>query len=125
MKMWMVNPRGMCNQHLLGEHGELHKFLPSWKKHFAVDGRISGNAMEPKSYAARHDALAIEMSRRGMNHQSPLFQPDFSYLPIQFQNYRVDVAANLKMLHDRCPDCRAKWGELNAPAIGDYHARRV
>ena len=26
MRMWMVNPRIMCRQHLLGEHVEIHMF---------------------------------------------------------------------------------------------------
>jgi len=32
MRMWMVDPRLLCNQHLIGEHGEIHKFLPSFRK---------------------------------------------------------------------------------------------
>ena len=86
MRMWMVNPQLMCNKHLLGEHGELHKFLHNWVKHHKIDGRISGNAM---------------------NHRSPLEQPDFSYLPVEQQNYRVDKEQSLLLLHTRCEACHA------------------
>lgn len=106
MRMWMVDPRLMCNKHLLGEHGELHKFMHNWRKHHRVDGRISGNAMEPLSYQSRHEELANEMLLRGMNHCSPLAQPDFSYLPEHQRNYRVDVVANEEVLFCRCEDCR-------------------
>lgn len=105
MRMWMVDPTLMCNKHLLGEHGELHKFMHNWVKHHRVDGRIAGNAMEPSSYKSRHDVLAQEMARRGMNHRSPLDQPDFSYLPVEQRNFKVDVGMNLANLVGRCDSC--------------------
>lgn len=105
----MVPPEELCNKHLLGEHGELHKFLHNWVKRHRVDRRIAGNAMEPSSYKARHDVLAAEMLARGMNHQSPLEQPDFSYLPIAQQSFLVDVEANRRLLIERCEKC-AKLG---------------
>ena len=106
MRMWMVDPRGMCREHLLGEHGELHKFLHNWIRQHSIVGRVAGNAMEPMAYKARHDALAAEMLRRGFKHASILEQPDFSYLPEVYRFYRVDVDANLALLHERCPQCK-------------------
>jgi hypothetical protein len=94
----MVPPSYLCNQHLLGEHGELHKFLPSWQRKVRINGRIAGNAIEPMSYVTRHDALAEEMLIRGMQHRSPLTPPDFSYLPIEHQAFKVDVQQNLLLL---------------------------
>ena len=105
----MVNPGQMCNKHLLGEHGELHKFLHNWVKQHRVDGRLYGNAMEPLSYKSRHDALAAEMLHRGMNHQSPLEQPDFSYLPATQQAFKVDIRANEWLLTQRCEACAKLW----------------
>lgn len=104
----MVPPEAMCNKHLLGEHGELHKFLHNWTKQHRVDGRLAGNAMEPGSYKARHDALAAEMLARGMNHQSPLVQPDFSYLPAEQQGFTVDVESNWRLLVARCEACSSR-----------------
>lgn len=91
---------------MLGEHGELHKFLHNWIKQHKIDGRIAGNAMEPLSYKSRHDTLASEMLRRGMNHKSPLEQPDFSYLPNHQRNYKVDVRANEILISERCKECK-------------------
>jgi len=105
MRMWMVPPHLMCDKHLLGEHGELHKFLHNWRKKHAIDGRISGNAMEPLAYKARHDVLAEEMQSRWMVHKSPIEQPDFSYLPLFQLNYKVDIQANKILLVSRCPQC--------------------
>lgn len=104
----MVAPEEMCNKHLLGEHGELHKFLHNWEKKHRVDGRLAGNAMEPGAYKARHDALAAEMTARGMDHKSPIEQPDFSYLPVHQQNFTVDVEANRLLLVARCNACLSR-----------------
>lgn len=109
MRMWMVPPEVMCKKHLLGEHGELHKFLHNWRKQHRIDGRIAGNAMEPLSYQDRHDRLAEEMLRRGYNHASPLEQPDFSYLPEKQRGYRVNVEDSLDLLLGRCEECRGRW----------------
>lgn len=106
MRMWLIEPKLMCKKHLLGEHGELHKFLHNWIKQHSITGRIAGNAMEPLSYKARHDALADEMLARGMNHKSPLEQPDFSYLPVEQREYKVNVRANELLIMERCKECK-------------------
>ena len=41
MRMWMIDPKLLCRKHLLGEHGEIHKHLPSLRKGHRVDGRFS------------------------------------------------------------------------------------
>jgi hypothetical protein len=94
---------------LLGIHSECHKFLPSWRKHQRIDGRLAGNQMECATYKQRHDDIAAEMLRRGYSHQSPLEQPDFSYLPPSQQVFRVPAAGqadNRSRLAQRCPSCR-------------------
>ena len=55
MRMWMIAPHKLCNQHLLGEHGELHKFLPSFHKKFKVTNRIQPVVqIELSSYQTCH-----------------------------------------------------------------------
>lgn len=109
MRMWMVNPKILCKAHLLGEHGELHKFLHNWRKQHRIDGRIAGNAIEPLSYKSRHDELAKEMIERNYKHNSELEQPDFSYLTDEQLNYRVDLEKSLKLLIEKCPACRERY----------------
>ena len=111
MRMWGVSPNILCRKHLLGEHGELHKFLHNWRKKHRIDGRISGNAIEPQDYKNRHDLLAQEMVARGMNHQSPIEQPDFSYLPEQQRNFKIDREASYLLLMGRCPECNKRTGD--------------
>lgn len=113
MRMWMVDPIFMCRRHLLGEHGELHSFIQSWRKHRKIDRRITGNAIEPNSYKKRHDELAAEMIRRGMRHCSEIEQPDFSYLPVWQKDFKVDRKKSLNLLLERCPECRKRYQNIS------------
>jgi hypothetical protein len=75
MRIWDVEPRCLCRQHLLGEHRELHGL---WN--ILVQGK-RGYSMHPETRRwegrlaalyARHEELVAEMSRRGYRHASPL-----------------------------------------------------
>ena len=109
--MWMINPKMLCNKHLLGEHGELHKFIPSFHKKYSIDNRVFPIVqIELSSYQSRHDALADEMLSRGMNHKSPLPKlPDFSYLPKEHYRAKVDINISMEDLKDRCGECRERY----------------
>ena len=114
MRMWMVDPRILCRKHLLGEHSELHKFLPSWKKRHSIKGRVASNSIEPLSYVERHEDLAVEMLKRGYKHESPLSAPDFSYLDVGYLNTKVDREKALRLLLDRCPECKERFESLDS-----------
>lgn len=108
MRMWMINPKMLCNKHLVGEHGEIHKHRHIFEKKQRIDGRMSPIVqIEPSSMRVRHDQLAEEMQCRGMNHNSPYTQPDIYYLPAEYLSARVDLETSLFDLMDRCPDCLA------------------
>lgn len=104
--MWMLNPKMLCNKHLLGEHGEIHKHRHNFVKKHNMTGRMEPVVqIEPKSMGSRHDELAQEMLDRNMNHQSPFEQPNISYLPERFQLMEVDLSVSIEDLKNRCPDC--------------------
>lgn len=107
MRMWMQPVDEMCLQHRSGEHNEYHKHEHNWRKRHSIAGRVAGNAIEPLAYKRRHDELAATFA----GHKTPIEQPDFSYLPPEHLNARVDVEAARKLLHARCPKCRALWEE--------------
>ena len=107
MRLWMIDPKLLCTQHLLGEHLEIHLHKHIFVKHYSIDGRICPIVqIEPASMESRHNELVIEMQRRGFKHNSPYVQPDISYLPIDQQNAKVDLKYNLKDLYNRCTECR-------------------
>lgn len=110
--MWLVDPRYMCQQHLLGEHVEMHMFHTTLSKKMLVTGYISNNLLEPESLLARHQALEAEMIRRGMNHMSPMdVQPSLSYLIDSDRTHKIDREAALAELHNRCPECRERFNK--------------
>jgi len=106
MRMWMIDPKLLCQKHLLGEHGEIHKHRHNFVKQHSIAKRISPVVqIEPSAMQSRHNTLAQEMLRRGMNHQSPFVQPSIAYLPIAEQLAVVDIQNSLNDLSNRCPAC--------------------
>lgn len=106
MRMWMVDPRHLCCQHLLGEHSEIHKHRHVFVRHYSVAGRRG--QIEPVSMAVRHNALAAEMLRRGYKHESPYSQPSIAHLPPEDRGGKVDVQKSLDDLCRRCSECRTR-----------------
>jgi hypothetical protein len=103
----MINPKLLCNQHLLGEHGEIHKHRHVFVKGYKIEGRRG--QIQPKDMGLRHDQLVAEMLRRGMNHKSPFIQPELNKYPDDYiENFVVDTNKSLYDLIDRCSDCRGR-----------------
>lgn len=102
MRMWMVPPEVLCRKHLLGEHVELHMFVGALNKQHSIDGYVSRGMVEVQSITSRHEALALEMQRRGYNHTSSL--PSFT----ERVEGVVDPSVSLVELARRCPDCRER-----------------
>lgn len=101
----MVDPRIMCNQHLLGEHVELHMLCGHLERGRSIKGYISSNAVEPLSIMERHEELAIEMGRRGMSHKSPIDRPSLDFLSSEDIRAKVNVEKSKALLIGRCIDC--------------------
>jgi hypothetical protein len=97
--MWMVDPKILCRQHLLGEHNELHMFAGSIAKGKSIAGYIEKGLVEIHSIKSRHQELALEMERRGYKHQSSLKE---------FPSYaagKVNPAKSMIDLIGRCKIC--------------------
>lgn len=100
--MWGVNPALLCDKHLLGEHVEMHMFAGAMKKGISTRGYEEGGLVALSKIRARHDALAVEMKHRGMNHRSPLPRTG------RRRGGWIDEAANLRELKRRCSECRKR-----------------
>ena len=105
MRMWMVPPEMMCKNHLLGEHLEIHMFVGAINKNKNIKGYLNG-LLEFDSIESRHNELAIEMIKRGYNHNSPL--PDILF---KIENKKIDVLKNIAELLRRCEQCRKRYDE--------------
>lgn len=100
MRMWNVEPKIMCRQHLLGEHLEMHMFAGTLRKGKPIDGWAKRGQCISTQIKQRHDELMEEMVRRGYNHKSPM-----DVNPTDIEVGWVDPAANLVELANRCTAC--------------------
>lgn len=103
MRMWMVDPKIMCRQHLLGEHVECHMFAGTLAKGKSIQGYLDKGLVEVGSLSSRHDDLAKEMAWRGYSHNSPM---PVIHCP---EMGSVDEICSLKDLLGRCPECMARF----------------
>ncbi len=104
MRMWNIKTEKMCNQHLLGEHVELHMFVGTLNKNKSIEGYIKKGLVEVHNIRKRHRELVKEMFKRGFKHNSPL--PAFKYQ----RAGKVNSKANLTELGKRCKICKKLKG---------------
>ena len=98
-RMWCVNSRKLCRQHLLGEHKELHQLVGSLRKGKSIKGHIEKGQVEVHSIKKRHLELVKEMKRRGYKHQSELKK---------FKEVRMGMInrkENERELRRKCKEC--------------------
>jgi hypothetical protein len=73
------------------------------RRGISVRGYLDRNCFEPQSLGSRHLELVKEMQRRGYRHESPL------RIIQRFDlSHKVDRAASLRSLLERCEECRAR-----------------
>ena len=109
MRMWMIDPRHMCDRHLLGEHGEIHKHRHIFEKKYSIRGRVEPIVqIEPKAMKIRHDELVREMEIRGIKHVSPYSLPDLRYLSRELVNVKVDRVRSYIEIKRKCDECRRR-----------------
>lgn len=106
MRMWGVDPKVLCTQHLSGEHVEMHMFVGTIRAKKSIAGYVNTGLVEPHNIVSRHNVLAAEMIRRGMNHRSPI--PPLNCK----ESGNVDRERNLIELARRCPRCKARQQEI-------------
>lgn len=104
MRMWMVDPKVLCRQHLLGEAREMHTLagIILHNKRLSGTKYITTGLVEVHNIKKRHDELAKEMTSRGYCHKSPL--PEVQL----WTEGHVDSNANLIELRRRCPECEKR-----------------
>lgn len=113
MRQWHVNPKQLCQKHLLGEHVEHHMFVGSLIKGIWLAKYVETKLLWPSTLIQRHDDLVQEMLSRGMNHKSPLqqFSVDPKLWALEEKLTYKDVLVNLNELARRCVACKALQNE--------------
>lgn len=112
MRMWMVDPKILCKNHLLGEHRELHLLCGALRHKHSIDGYLIGGLLDPRYLRSRHQDLVTEMSRRGYSDFTPMQVPDFSYLNLDHEPCYVNSQHALRDLLSRCDNCRKRYQDL-------------
>src|SRR3989344_8864139 len=102
MRMWLVNPKLMCDKHLLGEHVELHMLVGSLNKSKNIEGFIKKGLIETSKINSRHKEIVKEMLSRGFKHQSNL--PKFKHK----NQGSMNKVKSLEELMKRCKRCKEK-----------------
>lgn len=75
MRIWDLDPASLCDQHLLGEHRELHgiwSILTTGKRGYSHHPETLRWRGRLAALYARHEVEVAEMGRRGFRHASPL-----------------------------------------------------
>jgi transcription-repair coupling factor (superfamily II helicase) len=108
MRMWLVNPRIMCRQHLLGEHAEVHMFIGTINRKKSVEGYLQKGLLEVHNLFSRHNELVEEMKKRGYKHQSEVEEEWKTAVRAGI----IDRKRNLGELINRCSKCKGRYLEL-------------
>ena len=106
MRMWGINTKELCNQHLLGEHLEMHMFAGCIKKGLSLKGYYENKLVCTNLIKKRHDELADEMISRNTRHNSPM--EDIGFLK-DIKYGEIDIEANKIELSKRCLECRKRF----------------
>jgi len=107
MRIWDVNPKKLCNKHLVAEHGELHSLwsvIINNKKGFSRHPETTRWRGKLKALYERHEQLVKEVKRRGYNHSSPLNKKQASGKLKQDEFVNTKVEQRIILKHKDC-DC--------------------
>ncbi|MBN2831496.1 MAG: pyrimidine dimer DNA glycosylase [Candidatus Omnitrophica bacterium] len=75
MRIWDIEPKRLCRNHLLGEHRELHAIwiiITKGKKGYSRHPETLRWKGKLKALYLRHERLVKELKRRGYSHRSNL-----------------------------------------------------
>lgn len=111
MRMWMINPKLMCRNHLLGEHLEIHMFVGTINEGKSLDGYIKNGLLEFSKLRERHDELVEEMKTRGYNHKSPLQEIKMDVSETVAKS-KVNRRRNKSELFKRCFACFERYVKM-------------
>jgi len=123
MRMWMIDPKLLCNVHLLGEHVETHMVrgaLAVPEQFASLQGLAAKGFIELTALNRRHAELVIEMAARSMKHNSPMDLVTLEDV-LRFANSEsgtgfVSPFQSANDLRERCHMCRARMEKLWTPA---------
>jgi hypothetical protein len=108
MRIWDLEPKRLCRQHLLGEHRELHALwviLTRGKQGFSRHPETARWRGKLAALYRRHEALVAEMANRGYRHATPLPEAEATVLALQ-DEYKDTPSEQVRILRAKGCGCR-------------------
>lgn len=105
MRVWDLPPAVLCRQHLLGEHRELHaihSILRNGKKGYLRHPETLRWVGKLDALRRRHEALVLEMLRRGWQHHTSLPVVGDSTVQESYVHTIIEQQAIIKEKHCEC-----------------------
>ena len=102
--MWMVDPKIMCREHLLGEHVETHMFVGTIDRGKSIEGYLRNGLVELHNLYERHAELVDEMLQRGYNHCSEVDEKWKCVAQVGV----INREKSLRELLNRCSKCKSR-----------------
>ena len=110
MRIWDLEPSLLCNQHLLGEHRELHgcwRILTLKKKGYSRHPETQRWVGKEAALYARHEALVAEMRRRGWTgHKSDLDETLIAGSSDAQDTFLHTIEEQIELIRAKGCDCR-------------------
>lgn len=107
MRMWNIEPRLLCEKHLIQEHSDMHEIVFRFQLGLEVVGFVRDGSIDPTGVYVRHLNLEAEMTRRGATKFSPISFVQWRALSQWYGSQLIDVGQSLTELKNLCEACRA------------------
>lgn len=129
MRIWDLPVQILCDQHLLGEHRELHAIWTylttdkggSYRKHPETLRWVS----HLPALIERHNQEVIEIHRRGFEHHSPLQKAiDQMLLLNSVGEGRIIQPRSINTLTEQVQNIKAKGCKCNLKALKQIYVQR-
>lgn len=121
MRIWDLKPEILCNQHLLGEHRELHaiwSILSNNKKGYSKHPEVLRWKGKLKALFLRHESLVREMEKRKFKHKSDLI-PEKSTGFGEQKVFINSIEEQIRILKKKRCKCKVQGGIINNMALED------
>ena len=112
MRMWMVNPKLLCQRHLLSEHCDIHRFISSVRVGHDVRRCLIRAMIDPSKVYQRHAELEEEIAERGGRLNSPLLASECNAYAKWYGSTTINISRSLSDLSNCCIDCQSRIGKF-------------
>lgn len=116
--MWMVDPRLLCQRHLLLEHCHIHLFVSSVRKGHNIRRYLLKSLIDPSSIYRRHEELEDEIISRGGKLDSPLSEVECYAYSKWYGSVTINIGRSMSDLSCTCLDCQSRIGKFIYIAFG-------